>query len=329
MTVRKKDIAEYLGVSRAAVSLALNNTPGSTISQETRNKILQAASELGYKDFVSSDQIGFILYNRESDDPRYICILKEIEKTLKEFHCNLLFMNISSLPLEHLNLRQFLASQKVKGIIVSGDMDDTIIELIEDSGIPYVIYGGSAREDLHMVIPDHRKAAYEAVKYLIRLGHRKIALFNGSLDLEIHKLSLEGYQQALEDFGVEVNKELVQIGKEEDGYEMCGRMEALKIEYSAVFCVNTIIQFGALQRLKEMGVKIPAEKSLIGYGYTELIHISIPQLTAVFVEQSAERPVRRLMDIIQNQNRKKEVLYLSEMSFFDGGTCALHREKQE
>lgn len=65
------------------VSLALNNAPGSTISEETRNKIMQAAKELGYKDFGASSQIGFILYDRDSNDPRYMEDLKLIEKTVR------------------------------------------------------------------------------------------------------------------------------------------------------------------------------------------------------------------------------------------------------
>jgi len=326
MTVRMKDIAEYLGVSRATVSLALNNAPGSTISEETRNKIMQAAKELGYKDFGASSQIGFILYDRDSNDPRYMEDLKLIEKTVRGYHHNLIFMNINSSPLEHLNLKHFLSSQEVKGVIVTGDIDDSIVRLLEESGMPYLIYGGHAREQVHMAIPDHKKAAYDAVKYLIRLGHRAIALFNGSLDFEVHKLGLEGYRQALEESGISFNKELVQVGKEEDGYEMCGRMETLNIKYSAAYCVNTIIQFGVLQRLKEMGVAVPTDISLIGYGYTELMHISVPALTTVYLEPTEkEAMVRRLMDIIRNPERNKEVQLMSKIGFFEGGTCAIYQ----
>ncbi len=328
MTVRMKDIAEYLGVSRATVSLALNNTPGSSISEETRNKIIQAAKELGYKDFGASSQIGFILYNRESNDPRYVDDLKHIEKSVRGYHHNLIFMNVNSLPLEHINLKHFLSSQEVKGVIVTGDIDDSIVRLLEESDMPYLIFGGDAREQVNMAIPDHKKAAYEAVKYLIRLGHRKIALFNGSLDFEVHRLGLEGYRLALEESGISFSKELVQVGKEEDGYEMCGRMETLNISYSAAYCVNTVIQFGVLQRLKELGVHVPGDISLIGYGYTELMQISVPKLTTVYLEPSEkEVMVKRLMDIIQNTERKKEVQYLSKIGFFEGGTCAIYQGK--
>ncbi|MBP1988537.1 LacI family DNA-binding transcriptional regulator [Paenibacillus eucommiae] len=325
MTVRKQDIAEYLGVSRATVSLALNNTPGSTISQETRSKILRAAKELGYKDLNATPKIGFLLYNRTTDDPRYVPDLSTTEKAVRDVNYNFMFMAVSSLTEELYNLQQFLSAKELKGVIVTGDIDEAITKVIVEADIPYVFFGGNARDNLHIVLPDHRKGGYEAAKHLIGLGHREIALLCGILDLDVHRCFLEGYQQALEENGIPFNKELVQVSNQEDGYEMCGRMHFLNINYSAAICSNTIIQFGALQRLREMRVSVPQDKSLIGYGYTQLMQASIPQLSTVYLDFSEKsRMVRRLLAVINDPARPKEILYLDDMRLFEGGTCALH-----
>ncbi|MEF2244194.1 MULTISPECIES: LacI family DNA-binding transcriptional regulator [unclassified Paenibacillus] len=324
MSVKKKDIAEYLGVSRATVSMAFNNSPTSTISEETRSRILQAAKDLGYRDTNFNSNITYIIYNRPDNDPRYLHDLKEIEKAVREHHYQLQFMNISSNPSEKLSLIQFIKTSDPKGLILTGDIDNEIIDLIQSTGVPFVIFGGHRREGLPIVIPDHKKAAYEAVKYLLKFGHRRIALFNGSIDFEVHRLAIEGYTQAMKEYDVEVDKTLIQISKDEDGYEMCGRMSALNIEYTAAYCANTVIQFGVLQRLKDENCQVPGQKSLIGYGYTDLNHLSVPSLTSIYVDVSEKkRLVKYMMELINNPEQAKELMYLTEMNFFEGETVSV------
>ncbi|MBP1988515.1 LacI family DNA-binding transcriptional regulator [Paenibacillus eucommiae] len=324
MTVRKKDIAAYLGISQATVSLALNNPPGSKIAEETRIKILKAAKQLGYKDLNATPQICFILYNRESDDPIYSYLLSVIEKAVREVQYNFMYMNINSSTMVEMNLEQFLNSKELKGVIVTGDIDEAITKVIVNSDIPYILYGGNARENLHIVMPDHWKAGYEATRHLISLGHRKIAFFCGNLDNDVQRFVLEGYRKALEENDIPFQIERVQASNEEDGYEMCGRAHYLNIEYTGLVCSNTLIQFGALQRLKELGVSIPAEKSLIGYGLTVLNHASIPPLSSVHLEWiELKKLIGQLISIINDPEYPKEVKYLSDISLFQGGTCAI------
>lgn len=323
MTVRKKDIAAYLGISQATVSLALNNPPGSKIAEETRLKVLKAAKELGYKDLNATPQICFMLYDRDTGDPIYSYILSIMEKEVREVHHNFVYMNVKSSNMVEHNLEQFLSSKELKGVIVTGDIDEAITKVIVNSNIPYIIYGGNVRKDLHNVMPDHWKAGYEATRHLISLGHRKIAFFCGNLDNDVHRLVLDGYRKALEENQIPFQAERVQASNNEDGYEMCGRAHYLKIDYTGLVCANTLIQFGALQRLKELGVSIPAEKSLIGYGHTVLNTASIPQLTSVHLEWiELKKLVNQLITIINDPNYPKGVKFLSEMNLFQGGTCA-------
>ncbi|GAA3407949.1 LacI family DNA-binding transcriptional regulator [Paenibacillus hodogayensis] len=325
--VTQKDIADYVGVSRTAVSLVLNNAPNSTVSEKTRALILKAAKEMGYKDTEVKPKICYVFYNRESNDPRYLQHLKITEAAAARFGYTLLFMSIRPNPQDHQRLNELARSQDTAGIIVSGLLDETVIGILEESKVPHLYFGCTERTDIHVVVSNHHKAAYLAVRQLIELGHRRIAFFSGSLGLLVNKRELAGYTEALEEAGIEIDKSLIQTGKEEDGDELCNRLHEMNIEYTAAYCTNTIIQFGVLQGLKRLGIDVPGEISLIGNEFTELVRLSVPQLTTMLHGGSQkEIPVLRLIDIIQRKRTDILNEYISDYELFPGGTLAKCRE---
>jgi len=321
MSVTKRDIADHLGISRTAVSLVLNNSPNHTISEETRLKILKAAKELGYRDFAVTPKLGYILYNREPDDPRYMSDLKNIEDAASKQGYGLMFMNVGTTAEDFEKLQRALNNREMDGVIVSGDIDDQVIDVILRSEVPYYFLGGTERESLNVVLLDHRKLAYEATNRLISLGHQRIACFTGRLGLQLHKRGVEGYRQALEEAGIAYDQSLVQVSKEEDGYELCSRMEDLEIPYTAAFCANTIIQFGALQQLKERGIAVPGQISLIGSGMSELVKLSVPTLTTIYGESEKGMVVSMLIEGIARQ-RQPEITFIGSFEWYEGSTIA-------
>lgn len=326
MAVTKKEIAERVGVSRSAVSLVLNNTPNSTISEVTRNRILQAAEALGYQETTATPKICFLLYGRSPDDPRYMHDLNVVEHAASKHQFATLFMNVPATASGHQKLQRFLDKREVAGMIITGDLDDTVIRMIQGANEPYLFYGDTAKEDANIMVLDHRKGAYEAVRHLMELGHKRIAFFSGRLDIAVHMENLKGYYQALEEAGLPIDKSLVQASKEEDGYELASRLTLLGIGHSAIFCVNTVIQFGALQWMKDNGVAVPSQVSLIGYGFSELVKLSKPELTTVYVDQQEkEKLVEELRDIIRKRkSASPRHTYLSEMTFHKGGTVSVY-----
>ncbi|MBP1993913.1 LacI family DNA-binding transcriptional regulator [Paenibacillus eucommiae] len=325
--VTKKDIAEHLGISRTAVSLALNNTPSSTISLETKKKILQAAKELGYRDTEISPKIGFVLYNREANDPRYLEYLQLIEAAASKSDYGLMFISVDSSG-ESLNkLHKLLDRHEMEGFIITGDADDSLCELLESSSSPYLFLGllpEVTKYNLNHITIDDRKLTFDAVSHLISLGHSEIALFLGSLDYVIHQKAIQGYTDALEHANIPLDKSLIQVSDGENGYELCKRMQLLKLNFTAAFCANTVIQFGALQRLKDSGISVPKDVSLIGSGLSELGKLSIPPLTTLYVcEMEIEKTVSYLIEIINNPGQHGEVYSFSEFARIEGGTVAV------
>jgi DNA-binding LacI/PurR family transcriptional regulator len=321
--VTQKDIADYVGVSRTAVSLVLNNAPNSTVSEKTKELILKAAKELGYKDTDVKPKICYVFYSRDANDPRYFQHLRVTEEAAARYGYSMLFMSIKPDPNDHQRLKELARSQDTAGILVSGLLDDTIIEILEETKVPHVYYGSTDRTDINVVTSDYAKVSYEAVRHLIELGHRRIAFFSGSLRLLINKRELAGYSRALEEAGIEVDKALIQSGAEEDGDELCSRLHELDVDYTAAYCTNTVIQFGVLQGLKRRGIAVPEQISLIGHEYTELVKLSIPQLTTMILNgNQKEIPVIRLIEIIQRKAPGTIYECLSEYELFPGGTTA-------
>jgi len=327
--VTKKKIAEYLGISRTAVSLVLNNTHSSTISSETRSRILQAAKELGYREVEGSPKLCYILYDRNADDPRYMIDLQLIEQTASQSGYGLIFMNVTKAPESINKLKKALASKEIDGCIVSGDVDEYLNCVLRSYETPYVLFGlplTENLEDLSYGMFDDKKLTYDATRYLISLGHTRIALFMGSLEYKIHQLALEGFLEAHESSGIPFDRSLIQISDDENGYELCRRAEMLKLDYTAAFCTNTVIQFGVLQRLQSTGVSVPQKVSLIGSGLTELVKVSVPQLTTYYVEDSEKtRIVTMLIDLINHHGSGKRTYSFTEFSRYEGGTASARK----
>jgi Transcriptional regulators len=327
MAVTKKAIADYLGISRTAVSLALNNAQNSTLSEETKIKIQKAAKELGYREAIVSKKICFVLYNMVPNDPFNTVYLNKVEKLFGKYGYNMVYMNITLNTNDYDRLKEYLETGECEGMILTGDLDDNLIDYVEEIGIPYLAFGVLNRDNINNVTPDSEKAAYEATKFLIDKNHRKIALFSASLNSLIQKQTLKGYNRALEDYGIPFDKSLIQISEKADGYELASRMEVLEIEYTAAFCVNTVMQFGALQWLKDSHISVPKEVSLIGFGFTELVKLSNPQLTtmAFEVSHSAKLIVDQLISIIANNNKTRTRVYLSDLRLYEGGTVSEYK----
>ncbi len=326
--VTKQAIADHIGISRTTVSLVLNNSKNNTISTNTKHKVLKVAKELGYRSNDSLNKICFILYNRSGDDPRYFADLRSIERCCSKKNYMMIFMSIKSNVDDFQKLKEFITSDDADGIILSGDVDNTIIDILNEGTIPFVVYSGIEKDDTHILMPDSYKITYEAVKCLLKYGHKRIALFLGSLNLLIHQQVLAGYEQALSEEKVEIDRSLLQVSIEEDGYEIAERMQILNIPYTAAFCANTIIQFTALQWFKEDKTNVPKRVSLVGYGLSNLVKLSTPQLTTFYVDyaESAKIVVDTLLKIINGETVEKKITYINNYKIYNGKTLEINED---
>ena len=292
--ITKKEIAERLGVSRTTVSLVLNRKLDARISEETRQRVLEAAEKFGYKPDEAEIQnlICYVLCNRRIDIPHYYEQLRALEQAASERDFRIVFMTVDHSEEEYAKMIGILKSPGIKGAVLAGDFNVEIVRRIQESKVPFVANGVSDIEGINLVYPDHFKAGFDATNYLLELGHRRIAFLTGELYKLTHSRLLAGYRGAYEKHGLDFDPALVQISHTERGDDLIQRMNELAIEYSAIIAANEHMGIEALTELKTEGREIAEEVCIIALGGG---HASTQCRPSLSVMGGGEEPMSRLV----------------------------------
>lgn len=281
-----KDVARLANVAVSTASYALNGT--GKVSQSTREKVLKAAEELGYRpngvarDLKRKVKTGIIcMFVDDLGGPFYSEVLRGVQEVAI---CN----NYNLIACSHRMTEKFLSERRVDGaIVLSPNIPDDILLKTAGPQFPIVVMDRELEcEHIYNVLIDNFNGAFQAVKYLIDLGHRKIAYISGPLVSYDNKKRLEGYKQALEENDIKFNPNLIIQGRftEEGGYE------AMKLfllnsnitnQIDAIFSGNDEMAIGAIRALSEKGIRVPEDISIVGYDDIRLASYIQPPLTTV------------------------------------------------
>ena len=182
----------------------------------------------------------------------------------------------------------------VDGIIISptenGDSNISYLrELKERRRIP-VVFINRCREDIgkDFVIVDNMLGAYEAVSYLIKLGHKNIAYLSGPTRISTLQKRFTGYKKALEEHGLKYDERLIMElpdVKMESGYQFMKELLEESHPFTALFTVNDVVAIGASKAIREAGLRIPEDVSVVGFDDIKLVsYLEVP-LTTVNQQQ--------------------------------------------
>lgn len=319
MSVTIKDIAKLANVSHTTVSRALNNSP--YINEETKVKIKALAKELNYVPNYSAKSlvllksyvigVFFTSISEGTSDTFFHEIVKGINKVIdKEY--NLVIRGIDDYQNSHP-----IDNKNFDGIIVvsQSKRDDKFIETILEKNIPTVVINRRIeKEGLVNIMSDDTKGAYDAVIYLIKNNHRKIALIEGNKELESSEYRKKGYLKALEDNNIEVNEDYIISGRYEllSGYENMEKLLKLDDRPTAVFCSNDDIGVGAMKAIFDQGLSVPEDISIIGFDDSNFCNYVTPPLTSVRKDSQtmSEYGGKNLLNIIKNKEADKEKVYI-------------------
>jgi len=319
MGITIKDIAKIANVSHTTVSRALNNSP--YINEETKVKIKALAKELKYvpnynaKSLVllKSYVIGvfFTSISEGTSDTFFHEIIKGINKIMdKEY--NLVIRGIDKYEYSHP-----IDKNNFDGIIVVSQSknDDEFIKNILEKEIPIVVINRHIETaGIVNIMSNDTKGSYDAVEYLIKNNHKKVALIEGNKEFESSLYRKKGYIKALEDNNIPLNKEYIISGKYtlESGYENMKKLIALENRPTAVFCLNDDIAVGAMKAVVESGLNVPNDISIIGFDDSNFCNYVTPPLTSVKKDSltMSEYGGINLLNIIKNNEVNKEKLYI-------------------
>ena len=276
--VRLKDIAEHAKVSVMTVSKALRDAPD--VSTSTRARIKLLASQMGYVPDSSAQGLRtkttklFGLVVPAMTDPVFSRIVLAIEEQAHELGYDLLLAHtLNKVEREEACIRRML-SRRVDGLFISPvyrmEAEAGIYQELLKRQVPTVLLGAPARfcSQFASVQVDDIAASQAATRHLLELGHRRIAFLTGPLAAPWAQGRYEGYQRALREAGMEVDDKMIfHAGSTlEDGVKATLQMLNESCQATAVQAVNDLVAIGCANALLDQGIKIPQDRSIVGFG---------------------------------------------------------------
>ncbi|MFQ5855368.1 MAG: LacI family DNA-binding transcriptional regulator [Anaerolineae bacterium] len=292
--ITSADVARRAGVSRTTVSLVLNNAPGASISEATRQRVLRAAAELNYHPDAAARSLvcrqthtlGLVLCqtpDRVFADAFLPQVLHGVGRVAQEHDFKVLLQYVEDVtrPDAYVAL---VRGRHIDGIILSGPRsDDEQLPQLYAEGFPVVLLGQLPKTPTPFVDVDNVDGAYRATEHLIRLGHRRIGLItNAPLAYTASEQRRAGYQQALEAHGIPYDPALVRYGdfREESGYAaMMSLLDGKPPD--AVLVASDLVAFGALEAIKMRGLRVPGDIALVGFDDVPVARYVDPPLTTI------------------------------------------------
>jgi len=300
LTIR--DIARLAGVSTATVSRVLNNKPD--VDPATRERIMSIVNEQRY---VPSATASSLAGGRSSllgvlvpslTWPLMPNILQGIAEVIEQTAYELVLYSISHRTDRSSLIDHILSTRLIAGLIAvypdgiaraemmndgNPEASSHLVELYQH-GLPLVILDDQRLPSATpWVGPDNRIGAYEAVKHLVNLGHRRIAYIQGPLQYQCSHDRFDGYQQALREAQIEVDPSLIFQGdfNTPSGYSAGMQLLQLPERPTAVFVANDQMAWGVLAAGREQKLRLPEDLAVIGFDDTALSAHTRPALTTV------------------------------------------------
>lgn len=313
-----QQVAKQAGVSVATVSRVLNGKD--KVTAKTKQKVEEAIQYLNYE----PSMLGRNLRNSESrivlilipsiSNPFYFEIIKGIENMALSQNYSILLCETDSKP-EKEEIYFDLVRKKMADGIISMDPAvnvETLKELAENHAIIQCSeYGGGI--GIPYVTIDSEEASYRAVKHLIQIGHRKIALMNSDEKFLYARERRMGYERALQEHGIPLRGEHIFYTQElgfEEGQQAMKKILQLQNRPTAVFAVSDLLAIGALKEINAAGLRVPEDMAVVGFDKIDFSNMTNPALTTVAqpMYKMGTIAARMLIEKIQGKNVDSVVL---------------------
>ncbi|TWT84988.1 HTH-type transcriptional repressor CytR [Planctomycetes bacterium CA13] len=310
------DIAERANVSKSTVSRVLNDK--SVVNHKTRSNVLEAMKSLGYqpnafaRSLASGRSMTVGVVTQNIGSPFYDMIMQGVIKGFSGTGYSPIFADGQWEERTELDVIRTLLGRKVDGLLLLGGFPGKeLAELKERS--PTIIVGRDLSGwEGQCVYIDNVAAAFEATKHLIDFGHRNIALIRGIEHHQDANRRFDGYSEALSDAGIKLDPELVVEGdfSAQSGILAINSLLMRGKSFTAVFCANDMVAYGARLALHRQGIRVPEDVSLVGFDDQAESAFMTPPLTTVRQPgiEMGEAAALGLVELMQGRSCKLPVL---------------------
>jgi LacI family transcriptional regulator len=286
--VTRDDVAARASVPPSTVSYVINNGPR-PVSAAARERVLKAIGELGYQpsDVARSLRsqrsmtLGLIIPN--TANPFYADVARAVEEVGFENGYTVFLCHSSHLPERERRYAEMLRAKHVDGAIfhpTTADLEP--LALLSQSGIQVVVLERSVA-GYHCFVADERHGGYLATRHLLDLGHRRIGCIVRTGDQTSSAARVEGYRAALAEAGLPLDNRL--ITESDFGYaagaDAARQLLELPESPTALVTHNDISAIGAIKAALDMGLRVPADFSVVGYDDIAQAAYAVPALTTI------------------------------------------------
>ena len=285
--VSLKQLAAHLGLNPATVSVVLNDVPGRSIPQVTRDRIKAAAKQMNYepsllaRSFRNQRTLTIGILVPELGDGYHTEVMSGIGDQL----INAGYFYFTAHHRHRKNLvedyTRMLVGRGAQGIIAI----DTAIE--HPISVPVVAVAGHRQiRGVTNVVLDHVRAAELALTHLYSLGHRQIAFMHGQMFSSDSDVRWRGLVEVAARLGLEIKPELVisldrDLSSPELGYPVVEQLKATRQPFTALVAFNDISAIGAIRALQDIDLRVPADVSVIGFDDIKAAAFAMPRLTTI------------------------------------------------
>ncbi len=306
------DVAKAAGVGIGTVSRVLNNN--TRVSPETQERVLSAIRALGFRRSNVARQlstgiqhlnIGVIL--PFITHPSFVERLRGIQSALddQDNNFNLILYNVSEPDRCHEQILAIVEQATVDGLLIATlTVSEEERELLMQAGIPFVTLSDECSGELNCISPDNMRGGYMAARHLLELGHRRVAYvgdeFPDIYGFPTGELRYEGYRSALKEFDLPYRSEYVCLGAhgEATAYSLTEQLLALPDPPSAIFAMSDIQAVGCILAIREAGLHVPEDISVIGFDDVQLSRYIGLTTVRQHLEQSGYLGMQLLLDML-------------------------------
>lgn len=277
------DVARRAGVGIGTVSRVINDSK--QVTEATRERVLTAIQELGY----SPDPIARSLNSGRTNTlgvivpfftrPFFIAVLEGVQAEVASQGYDLVLYNVVRHEQRDTYFQKVPMKRRVDGlIIISLPPDDSETQMFARAEMPVVLVD-CYNPHLTSIVVDNEVGAYDAVNHLLDMGRKRIGFINGITEGNFRfnqaNSRLQGYEKALREHGIELDSELVVRSgwNRQGGYGAAQKLLGLECRPDAIFAASDLQALGALEAIRDKGLKVPEEIALIGYDGIELAEL--------------------------------------------------------
>jgi DNA-binding LacI/PurR family transcriptional regulator len=306
------DVAKTAGVGVGTVSRVLNNS--TRVSPDTQERVLSAIRVLGFRRSKVARQLSTGIQHRNVGafmpfitHPSFVERLRGMQSALNEHgnHFNLVLYNVSEPDRYHEQLFAIVEQGAVDALLIATlTVSDEQRQLLNQAGIPFVTLSDVCTGELNCISPDNTPGAYPATQHLLELGHRRIAYVGDELSnvygFQTGELRHTGYVSALKDYDVAYRSDYVGLGPhgEETAHRLTKQLLALPERPSAVFAMSDIQAVGCINAIREAGLRVPDDMSVIGFDDVQLSRYIGLTTIRQHLEESGYLGMQLLLDMV-------------------------------